>query len=170
MSRLNFDANDHVPESSFDLLPLDEYVAIIKNSELKITKSGNGEYLSLKLLIIDGPYKDRIIFDNLNIINDNSTAQNIAKARLSSICRAVNVMNIEDSSQLHNIPIGIKVGEKMDNYKGEKVNVIKKYLSASIGGNPVPINNHGGDKEDKKGTNSNSVESPPPWLKDDVPF
>ena len=171
MSVLNFNANDHEPEKEFTLLPPGEYIAAIVKSEIKNTKRGDGEYLSLTIQVLDGDFKNRLLFDNLNIINPNKTAQNIAEARLSAICHATNVLNIEDSSKLHNRPFKMIVGKKMDNYKGEDINIIKKYFAIQNSDGKVT------NKDTFLTPDEKQVLQPPPWVTDqedtktdDIPF
>jgi len=109
MSELNFNAYDVEPAAEFTPLPNGQYVAVIGESERKKTKSGNGEYLELVFVVIEGDFTNRKIWTRLNIVNRNPVAQQIANGHLSSICRAVDVMRPVDSSELHNLPIKITV-------------------------------------------------------------
>ena len=83
-----FDATQVEPRTSPEPLPSGKYGAQIVASEMRVTKSGNGQYLWLELEIIDGEYQGRKVWDRLNLINDNETARTIAEQTLSSICRA----------------------------------------------------------------------------------
>jgi len=112
MSELNFNAFDVEPASDFTPLPNGQYVAVIGESAVKPTKRGDGRYLELVLVIIEGEYANRKIWARLNIVNRNPDAQRIANGQLSSICRAVGVMKPGDSSELHNLPLRITVACK----------------------------------------------------------
>ena len=105
----NFNAEEVEPSSSFDPIPAGWYQAIISNSEMKATRDGYGEYLSLTLQIIDGQYENRLVFARLNLKNANDKAVDIARKDLAAICRAVGVMSPQASEQLHDIPLMIKV-------------------------------------------------------------
>ena len=105
----NFNAEEVEPSSSFDPIPAGWYTAIISNSELKATRDGYGEYLSLTLQIIDGQYENRFVFARLNLKNANDKAVAIARKDLAAICRAVGVMSPQASEELHDIPLMIKV-------------------------------------------------------------
>lgn len=108
MASLNgFNAEDFKDE--YAPLPAGRYTAMIVKSETKSTKAGNGSYLSLEIDIVDGQYKGRKLFENLNLDNPNEQAVNIAKATLANICRAVGVLHPKDSSELHLKPISIMV-------------------------------------------------------------
>ncbi len=67
LSGYNFNAEEVEPSSSFDPIPAGWYTAIISNSEMKATRDGYGEYLSLTLQIIEGNYQNRLVFARLNL-------------------------------------------------------------------------------------------------------
>ena len=128
MANLNgFDANTVEPSQSFDPIPTGKYIAAITESELKATKSGAGQYLQLTFDIIDGQYKGRKLWARPNLNNPNSKTVQIARGELSAICRAVGVMQPRDSTELHNLPLSIKVVCKNRKDTGEIVNEIKGY-------------------------------------------
>ena len=108
LSGYNFNAEEIEP-SSFDPIPAGWYQAIISNSEMKATRDGYGEYLSLTLQIIEGQYENRLVFARLNLKNANDKAVDIARKDLAAICRAVGVMSPQASEELHDIPLMIKV-------------------------------------------------------------
>lgn len=126
MTQLNFDATNVEPQAAFDPIPSDKYVAAVTNSELKPTKAGNGSFLQLEFTILDGEYKGRKLWDRLNINNPSSQATDIARSQLSAICRAVGIMQVRDSNELHHRPLQITVRVKQDD-SGEMYNVIKGY-------------------------------------------
>lgn len=117
-----FDANTINPAADFDPVPDGEYVAMIIDSELCDTKTGSGQYLKITHQIIEGPFNGRYIFANLNIVNQSATAQQIGQSQLSAICHAVGVLHaIQDSEELHNKPMAIKVKyvPEKDGYKAK---------------------------------------------------
>lgn len=131
-----FDASQVEPNTGFDVIPAGEYDAIITESEYKPTKDGSGKYLQLKLqLIATGPYQNRLLWDRLNLQNKSQQAVDIAKATLSSICRAVNVLTPRDSAELHNKPLRVKVAVTKDN-SGNDRNEVKSYKPRTAG--PAP--------------------------------
>ena len=105
----NFNAESIEPNTSYEPIPAGWYTAIISSSELKATRDGYGEYLSLTLQIIDGQYENRLVFARLNLKNANDKAVDIARKDLAAICRAVGVMSPQASEELHDIPLMIKV-------------------------------------------------------------
>lgn len=128
MANLNgFDANNVDPATYFEPLPAGNYLALITDSEMKPTKSGNGRYLELTFQVIDGPYKGRLLWSRLNLENPSTPAVKIAKAQLSAICRAVGVMVLNDSIALHNLPLLLTVKCKKREDTGDVTNVIRGY-------------------------------------------
>ena len=132
MATLNFNANEVDPAVGFDPIPAGAYTAIITESEMKPTKTNNGRYLQLTFQIIDGDCKGRLVWARLNLENPSEMAVKIARAELSSICRAVGVMAPRDSLELHNLPIVIKVTCRKRDDTGEITNEIKGFESANV--------------------------------------
>jgi hypothetical protein len=122
-----FDANQVEPSTDFDPIPAGKYLAVITESEMKPNKAGTGVYLQLTFQIIDGQYKNRLLWSRLNLDNPNPTTVQIAKSELSAICRAVGVMTPNDSVELHNLPLVIDVRCKKREDTGDIVNEIRGY-------------------------------------------
>ena len=133
----NFNANDVEPTGDFEPIPAGKYLAVITDSETKPTKSGNGSYLQLTFQVIDGEFKNRFLWARLNLANPNATAEKIARAELSAICRAVGVMTPNDSLELHNLPLVITVKCRKRKDTDEIENVIKGYAKKeTVAGQP----------------------------------
>ena len=131
ISSLDFDAEKIQPQASFEPVPTGEYTVMITESDLKPTKSGDGQYLQLVYEILDGDYKNRKIWDRLNIVNKNSTATEIAQRSLSAICHSVGVLHPKDSAELHNKPFVVKVGIRPAQGEFSESNTVKGYSSLS---------------------------------------
>ena len=129
ISSLDFDAEKIQPQASFEPVPTGEYTVMITESDLKPTKSGDGQYLQLVYEILDGDYKNRKIWDRLNIVNRNSTATEIAQRALSAICHSVGVLHPKDSAELHNKPFVVKVGIRPAQGEFSESNTVKGYSS-----------------------------------------
>lgn len=130
MVELNFDANDVEPMGVLEVLPIGEYTVVISETDMKEASTGKGQYLQLVFSVIDGEYKGRKIFDRLNIVNESTTAQEIAQRGLSSICRAVKVMHPQDSDELKDIPLIVVVGIRPAKGEYQASNVVKGYKNA----------------------------------------
>lgn len=124
MANLNFNAANVPPASANIVVPAGWYNVIIEHSEVVPTAAGTGTILKLRYSIVDGEFKGRKIFGQLNIVNPSPMAQEIAQKQLSAICHAVNVIQCNDSQQLHNIPFKVKLkitpGGTKDQHTGEK--------------------------------------------------
>ncbi len=128
MTELNFDANTVEPATGrFELLPIDDYLAVISDSAMAPNKKTKGEHLSLTFTVIEGDYKDRKVFVNLNLINENPDTVEIAQKDLSAICRATGVLHPKDSAELHGKPVVISVGIRKGSNGYEDSNIIKKF-------------------------------------------
>jgi len=128
MANLNgFNANNVEPAADFDPIPAAKYLAVITNSEFKPTKNGSGNYLELTFQVIEGQYKNRLLWARLNLDHQNETTAKISRGQLSAICKAVGVLTPKDSAELHNLPLMINVKLKKRNDTGELVNEIKGY-------------------------------------------
>lgn len=127
MAQLDFNVNDAPEDKGFELIPEGMYTAQIIQSEMKPTKAGTGQYLELRVQILDEPYTGRLVFDRLNLINPNETAVAIAQRTLADICKACNLEEIEDSEELHGIEINVTLTEKEAEGDWGASNEIKKY-------------------------------------------
>jgi len=105
MAKVHFDISTYeAPKSDYDPLPKGEYMAMVTESQMKVTKAGTGEYLALTMQIIEGKYADRKIWENLNLHNPNEVAEKIARANLKAIAEACGFAEIDDTDQLNDIP------------------------------------------------------------------
>ena len=109
MALLNFNASLVEPARDYEPIPAGQYEAVATESEMLPTKSGTGSYLKITFEIVSGEYKGRKLWARLNLANPSKTAVEIAQKELSAICRAVGVLVPKDSSELHNIPLMVRV-------------------------------------------------------------
>jgi hypothetical protein len=123
-------ANVEPSSGGFNPLPAGSYLCVISKSEMKPTKAGNGEYLSITLDVIEGQFAGRKIFDILNLVSPSAQAMDIAQKTLSSICRAVGVLTPNDSAELHDRPLSVKVKIEESVQYGDK-NKVTGYSAAS---------------------------------------
>lgn len=137
MANLSFNAANVSPSVVYAPLPAGDYQAIITESETKATKDGQGQYLQLKLQIQGGEFAGRVLFDRLNLWNNNQQSQEIAQRALSAICHAVGILQVGDSQELHNRPLiaTVKVKPASGNYEAN--NEIKGYKAAQLATAPA---------------------------------
>lgn len=138
MAELNgFNAHDVDPTGLFEPLPSGRYLCVITDSAMKATKDGVGKYLELKFQVLDGEHKGRFLWARLNLHNPNETTVRIAKAQLSSLCRAVNVMQPRDSVELHGLPVVVQVKLRKRKDTDELENQIANFLKKeTLSGQP----------------------------------
>lgn len=137
MAYFSFNTANVAPDTSRDLLPAGVYNARIIESSVAPLKSGNGDGLKLTFEIIDGPSAKRRVWTSLNVKHINPDTQKWGQQDLRKICVAVGVPNMEDTTQLHNRPLKIKVIIKKDEGYGDK-NEVKGYEPAAAGFAAVP--------------------------------
>jgi hypothetical protein len=126
---LNFDASKIELTNNYELIEDGTYTAIIADSEWKENKAGTGGYLNLKIEIIEGKNKGRFIFDMLNLQNQNPKAVEIAEQTLAKICNATGKLQVNESSDLYNIPLSVKIGTQPAQNGYEAQNKVKNYAS-----------------------------------------
>ncbi len=145
MAQLDFNANEVEPATAYQPLPAGKYLAEITSSEVKQTKSGNGNYLELEFTVLDGDCRGRKVWDRLCLTHTNDLTQKIARGKLSAVCHAVGVMQPRDSVELHNLPLVVTVKCKTRKDTGEITNEINGYARReSAAGQPqqAPVNNN----------------------------
>lgn len=153
-SFLNFDATQVDPTNTFEPVPAGEYEVMIIDSEEKYTAKGNGKYLQLTLQVQSGEFTGRMLFDRLNLDNQNRTAVEIAQRQLSQICHAIGELRLTDSRQLHEKPLIARVKVRPAQGEFEASNLIAGYKPlAHMAGTPIRSQPSGG----------NGSASAPPW-------
>ena len=131
---MNFNANDIPPSQPFEALPSGWYNCRIIESSVKPTANQKGSYLELVLTVIDGQFANRRLFDRLNLHNDNEQTVRIAYETLSAICHATGVIQLEDTAQLHGIPISVRVAQETVAGRDEPTNKVKGYKAIGENG------------------------------------
>jgi hypothetical protein len=116
MAEIRFNP-EAVEDDGVDFAPLPQgrYLVEIIESDTRPTKSGGGEYVHLKMRVVEGPYENRLLFDNLNYINQNATAQQIGQKNLRRLCRLCSIEGeLENTEQLHFHRFHVSVAIKAD--------------------------------------------------------
>jgi hypothetical protein len=112
MAQLNIDVTNVAPSAPREPIPANGWVkALITDSEVVPSKTDpeHGRRLNLTFKVVEGEFANRVFFGGLNIVNKSPVAQEIAMSDLSAIGHAVGVLQIADSSQLHNVPMWVKI-------------------------------------------------------------
>lgn len=128
-----FDANTVEAANTFEVIPAGRYVAVITESVTKENSAKTGSFLELVFQIIEGSHEGRKLWARLNLKHPNETAVKIARAQLSSICRATGKMTPRDSAELHDIPLVIAVRVQKREDTGDLSNEVSGYFKKEEG-------------------------------------
>ena len=105
---------DQIPEQEdrdgqFEPLPVGWYAVTIEKSEVMETKSGNGKYLKLDMVVIGDPCAGRHIFTNITLINPNEQAEQIGMRELGAVGKACGLQTLSGSDELLNKQLDVRV-------------------------------------------------------------
>lgn len=115
MANFSFDISSvEKRTNNYELLPLGWYTAQITNSEIRTFSSGNGQGLKLTFDIIDGEYRGRKVWTTLNVRHTDPKTEKIAQQQLRDLCEAIGLARFENTTELHNKPLQIKVKVRKD--------------------------------------------------------
>ena len=131
---------------NFDPLPPGWYAASITEAELKTTKMGSGEYIKVRYTITGPTHQGRVVFGNLNTRNASLKAEEIGRAQLGEILRAIGVPVLSDTDQLIGGTLQIKVVIRPSDGQYAEQNEIKDYKAKDssapafgTGSKPAPM-------------------------------
>lgn len=114
-------------EDGFKPLPEGVYDVEIDRAEEKPTKSAGGLGLSLGLKVSEGSYKGRMLFDWINLKNNNPTAELIGQKQLRKLFKALGVDAITPPQMVgRKLSVRTKIGK---NVQGDPDTKIKGYLA-----------------------------------------
>jgi hypothetical protein len=68
----------------------------------------------------------------LNLQNSSSQAVTIARSELSSICKATGIKKLNDSIQVHDVPLVVSVAVKKREDNGDLTNEVEGYKSVRV--------------------------------------
>lgn len=132
MASLNFNVNDAPVDESdeFSPLPAGVYEMEVNASAVNDNKAGTGCYLKVELAVTRGDYKGRLVFDYINFQHEKEQVAGIGKRQLASLIRACGKTEMSDSSELHGVPMRVKLAvekAKPGSDYGDS-NRVKKYM------------------------------------------
>lgn len=124
----DYDATTVPERTPMQLIPNGRYLAIVSDAEWREPQNNNPAYLSLTIEIIDGQFKSRKLWENLNLNHPSDTPQLIARQTLKEICESIALPKPGGSEMLLNKPLCVEIGHRRDSSSGEIVNKIKTFL------------------------------------------
>lgn len=135
-----FDSTQYdTTQTEYGTLPLGIYKLEVTASDVVPTKAGTGTILKLTYDAIEPEeFKGRKIFSNMNIENQNATAQQIGQKELASLCRAIGLSDLADSEDLHFQAFTAKVGLEKPQAGYAQRNRIVRYFFPDEGNVPEP--------------------------------
>lgn len=126
--RINFNPATAPKREASDLLPVGWYEAICSKADIAPTKTGGGQVLSLDWTIQQAGYVGRKTWSRHNIENRNPEAQRIGQEELNEICEALGIVMLEDTDDLLNKPLYVKIKiEKDDSGKYDDKSVPARF-------------------------------------------
>lgn len=132
---LNIDPDEQVSGGDFQPIPEGEYNLMVEEAEPKRTKDGEGQYISLRLQVLDGPHKGRLIFHNITIQNRNDKAVEIGRKALIILSRCKG-KPLTDSAQLLGTTVRAKVKIRPEQNGYQAQNEIAWYIGPVESGTP----------------------------------
>lgn len=132
MAKFAFDSNEHEPGSANVLIPEGEYTVIIADSEIKENKAQTGEYLQLYLEVVEGEHQGNTIFDRINVRHEKEKAEKIGLETLALVCMATGKETIDDTDELHDIPMKILVDVEPASGGYAASNRVQTYMPVSV--------------------------------------
>ena len=97
-----FDPSTIKPQTDFQVVPPGKYPVLTGAAEVKQNKKKTGHLISLPMTILDGPSKNRKLFDNINIDNPSQECVEIGLRTLSALAQAIGLQAVTDTDQLSN--------------------------------------------------------------------
>jgi hypothetical protein len=140
---------------NYEPLPAGWYSASITAAEIKPTKAGTGEYISVRYDIIGPSHQGRVVFGNLNIRNPNPKAEEIGRQQLGDIMRAIGLAKVQDTDQLIGGSLLIKLVTKSADGQYDASNEIKGFKAVEGAAMPRP--------SAPAGTGAPTPPVSPPW-------
>ena len=136
MARLDFNTEGVDDPVSFEVLPDGtEVLCVLEESDMIENKAGDGSYLKLTFVSIDDAHRGRKFWENLNIVSqrDDDKAKKmiaIASSQLAQLCRACGKVAVQDSEELHGIPVILRLGVEPARGEWPAKNRVKAYKPA----------------------------------------
>lgn len=135
--QINFDAKTVDPAQSLEALPAGKYICALTDSVQQENSKKNGHHMKLTFTVQDGEYKGRKVIETLNMWHTNETAAEIAWREFSALCYATNVLQIQDTAQLHGQPFLLELAVEQSEQYGPS-NRVKGYHALIDGEQPAP--------------------------------
>jgi len=114
---------NELPDNELTVIPAGWYVASITEATVKLTKRGDGQYLSVRYTVLGPAYQGRSVYGNVTLRNTNETAIKIGRAQLKELMGAIGLAQLSDTDQLVGATLQIRVAVKDDEQYGQSNDV-----------------------------------------------
>jgi hypothetical protein len=163
MAKFGYDIDESAlpkPTNNFDPIPAGWYVGSVRTADMKATKTG-GEYLNIGYDVEGPTHSGRVVFGKLNLKNANPTAEEIGRAQLGELMRAVGLSKLTDTDQLIGLrcQIKVKVSPARDGYDAS--NDVSGWKASEGGMSSAPRPQAAQSSQ----ATSNASSAAPPWAK-----
>ena len=101
--------SDQEETMDFTPLPAGDYLIQAEISEVKETKAGDGHYLQVEFRVLQGDHENRKLWDRFTLANPSERAVQVGRGKLAGLCRAAGRPQINDSAEVHGIPVMARV-------------------------------------------------------------
>lgn len=123
-------------DGDFGPIPDGWYATKIVAAEIKQTKAGTGNYVSVQFSVTGPTHANRRIFSIYNIQNPNAEAEKIGLAELARLAGACGIEKLDDTDQLVGMHCEVKVATQKSIEYGDK-NVVKGAREGSVKNVPM---------------------------------
>lgn len=129
-----FNSNDYEPLGTFEAIPPGNYTVQIEKTELRTTKKGDGHYVWLEMVVLEGQYKGRKLWDQINIDNPSVKCAEMGRKAFGDLVRAAGYQKVSNTDVLLQSIVVAVVKVK------DSQNEIRTYKSTNQGdlGQPQP--------------------------------
>ena len=118
-----FDTN--APENQKPILPAGDYDVVMTKSEIKHNQEKGTKHLYCEFKVLSGEFQNKVIIHRFNLWHAKPDVAQISKGQLSEFGRAVNVLTINDSSELEMKPVRVRINAKDAGEFGMQNNITK---------------------------------------------
>jgi len=120
---------NELPDNELTVVPAGWYTATIAEAEVKTSKRGDGQYLSIRYTVLGPTHQGRSVYGNITLHNASEAATRIGRAQLKELMRAISLAQLSDTDQLVGATLQIRVTVRDDPQYGQS-NEVKGWKPA----------------------------------------
>jgi len=128
---------DELPDNELTVVPAGWYAATIAEAEVKTSKRGDGQYLSIRYTILGPTHQGRSVYGNITLRNASETATRIGRVQLKELMGAIGLAQLADTDQLVGTTLQVRVAVRDDSQYGQS-NDVRGWKPASAQSQALP--------------------------------